>query len=115
MPNIEPPDPVTADPTDTERYMAAFLILFDKKPSWRQKEIDINADSKLPMNRWSSEFSKEVIELAESQFEPLINEVDAFVVNLRLLEKTANNVPEIAKAEETFMEEAEPPVPFKFN
>jgi hypothetical protein len=117
MSNIEPPSPITAEPNMTERYVAAYMILFNKKPEWRQAEIENAADPNIPMNRHSTEFSKEVIELAESEEEGAVNEIDAFVVNLRLIEKTANNVPtlgttpsaELPSKIKGFMP------PFKFN
>ena len=95
MPNIEPPNQMTAEPTSEERYTAAFLILFDKKPEYRQIEIEARED-----NRCNRVFAKEVVE-------GISNEIDSFVVSLRLLQDVANNVPDIVPAYLRLEEEKE--------
>ena len=102
MPNIEPPNQMTAEPTSEERYTAAFLILFDKKPEYRQIEIEARED-----NRWNRVFAKEVVEMAESEDEGISKEIDSFVVSLRLLQDVANNVPDIVPAYLRLEEEKE--------
>ena len=56
---------------------------------------------------WNRVFAKEVVEMAESEDEGISNEIDSFVVSLRLLQDVANNVPDIVPAYLRLEEEKE--------
>jgi hypothetical protein len=101
-----------------ERYMAAWMILFDKLNDFQKEKIEQNKDKYR-----CRDFAREVIRMAESEEENVVNEVDAFVVSMRLTmnAKTPNNKAErkpLPTAEE--MQEAADQMgieerPFKFN
>lgn len=50
-----------------DKYSAAWVATYLKKPKWRQKEIDTTLKSgKLSDESWDNDFVQEVIRLAES-------------------------------------------------
>ena len=111
MPNITAePQSVSAEPSMAERYMAAWMILFDKLDDFQKEKIEANKDKYR-----CRDFAREVIRMAESEDEDIKNEVDAFVVSMRLtMNAKPRNIAEESVPPTTTENKTEG-LPFNFN